>query len=277
VWLATLILSSAFGARAAAPDETYEFGVFPHLAPARLERIFAPVAAQFQVATGHRVLLRTRPTFEAFMEELDRARYDIALVQPFDYVRIHALNGYVPIARRGEPLSAAIMVMPDSPAQRLADLRGQVIGLPPEVAAVSHLTKIALKQAGLDPHADVTLHYHRSHDSCLQQLLIGAVAACGTAPIPARFFEAKMSVSFRLLAISPSIPHTLFVAHPRVPERERQALRDAILAWPDTDAGRRILAGGQFIPFVSARDEDYDIVRRYEAMIEPRGAATKTK
>jgi phosphonate transport system substrate-binding protein len=271
VWLATLLLFLAVTVRGAEPGRPYEFGVFPHLATARLEQIFAPVAAQFQSALHGDVLLRTRPSFEAFMEELDRGRYDIALVQPFDYLRIHALHGYIAVARRGEPLSAVIMVMPDSSAVRLSDLRGAVIGLPPAVAAVSHLTRIALKQHGIDPGTDVTLRYHRSHDSCLQQLLIGAVAACGTAANPVRFFESKMSVRFRLLATSPGIPHALFVVHPRIPQAAREAIRANILSWPDTEQGRHILATGKFKPFVPCTDADYDIVRRYQAMVDQPG------
>ena len=93
----------------------------------------------------------------------------------------------------------------------------------------------------------------------------------GTAANPVRFFESKMSVRFRLLATSPGIPHALFVVHPRIPQAAREAIRANILSWPDTEQGRHILATGKFKPFVPCTDADYDIVRRYQAMVDQPG------
>ncbi len=95
VWMLALCVLSAGVAvsssnAAQTPSETvpqpYVFGVFPHLAVARLEKIYAPIAADFGRVLERKVYLRTKPRFEKFMAELRKQTYDIAFVQPFDYV-----------------------------------------------------------------------------------------------------------------------------------------------------------------------------------------------
>lgn len=240
----------------------YVFGVFPHLAVARLEKIYAPMAADFGRALERKVYFRTKPSFEKFMAELRNQTYDIVFVQPFDYVWAHEY-GYLPLARRGEPLTAQIMVAESSPLESLKDLKGLVVALPPAEAAVSHLTKMALLDAGLDPQKNVGLQYTKSHDSCLQRLLIGAVDACGTAAGPVRFFQTRMNVSFRVLGKSLTIPHALIAVHKRVPEDERERLRETIVSWGDTPAGQKLLERGELKPFQTVADAEYDVVRKY--------------
>lgn len=251
---------SSYAAEPAQPP--YIFGVFPHLAIARLEKIYAPIAADFGRALDRKVYFRTKPSFEKFTEELRKQTYDIVFLQPFDYVWAHDY-GYLPLARRGEPLTAQIMVAEDSPMHELKDLKGRAVALPPAEAAVSHLAKLALLDAGLDPRRDVTLQHTKSHDSCLQRLLIGAVDACVTAAGPARFFQARMKVSFHILGRSQTIPHALIAVHSRVPEGERERLRATILSWPDSPEGRRLLEAGELAPFQLAADDEYDVVRNH--------------
>ncbi len=267
-WLACALMLLAVVPVRADPQETipkpaYLLGVFPHLTAARLEKIFAPIAADMSAAVGRRVLIRTRTTFTAFSEELGKQRYDIALLQPFDYIRVREDYGMIPLARRGAPLSAVIVVNEAVPIYSLSDLKSKELALPPQTAAVSHLAKAVLVHAGLTPGKDVVLRYQRSHDACLQQLLIRRVHACGTADYPLRFFQEKMNIAFQELARSPTIPHVLFAAHPRVDKRDRDAIKQSILSWPDRDAGRRILSNGRLQPFVAASDEEYEIVRTY--------------
>jgi len=120
-----------------------------------------------------------------------------------------------------------------------------------------------LLQHGIDPAKDLQLLHVRSHDSCLQQVLVGRVNACGTAEFPIRFFQKKMQVQFHEVGRSPAIPHSLIAAHPRVPMRDREALRNAILSLPDRPEGRRILENAGFNPFAAANDAEYEVVRAY--------------
>lgn len=250
-----------FSLRAEQPG--YQLGVFPHLAAGQIENMFAPMASDFSKALGRPVALKTKSSFEAFMSELDKQTYDIAFVQPFDYVWAHDKHGYIPLARRGEPLAGLFAVKPDSALRTLGDTKGKKIGLPPEVAAVSHLAKMALLQANIDPRTDTSLQYYKAHDSCLQQLLIGEIDTCATAAYPLRFFENKWNVKFRVLAETQTISHSLFIVHPRVSKKDREAILKTILSWADTESGRKLLEKGELKPFVAVTDAEYSAVRAY--------------
>jgi phosphonate transport system substrate-binding protein len=246
---------------AAVAEKEYVLGVFPHLPPRDLENVFAPIANDLGEHVGRRVVLRSNTTFERFTENLNKQQFDIAFVQPFDYVFIADRYGYKPLATRTEKLAAIVVVNPAGPFNALKDLKGKRIALPPESAAVTALLRAHLKSSGLDPDKDVTLSYHRSHMSCMQQVMIGEVDACGTASPALRFFEKKMKSELKVIARSREIPHTLFAVHPRVPAKDRELLRTRILSWGETPVGKELLARGELTPFVSIQDADYNVVR----------------
>ncbi len=269
-WLAVFACLSVLGPARAGEGTVkpaYVFGVFPHLSMGQLEKIYAPIAEDFERALGRKVVFRSKSNFEQFAAELQHRTYDVALVQPFDYVVAHDRHGYLPLARRGETLAAQFMVRPDSPLKSIQDLRGKKIGVPPDTAAISHLVKLALVRAGVHPGRDVSVRHFRTHDSCLQQLVIGGIDSCGSAPYPVRFFKSKWKVDLRVLSETFVIPHALFVVHERVPANERQILLKTILSWPESERGRALLEHGSLTSFVVATDREYDIVRDYSRQI----------
>jgi phosphonate transport system substrate-binding protein len=244
----------------------YILGVFPFIPAASIEGLFAPIAAELSAAVGRPVILRTTDSFDKFMAGLRRREYDLAFVQPFDYVDIARPKGYFPLARRSEDLVSVLVSRSESPLRTIKDLKGKRLGMPPETAAVSILNRIALKKAGLTPGTGVTVEYFSSHQACLQQLLVGHVDACGISPTGARLVENQMGVRFRELGRSPAIPHTLFVAHGRIPARERQAMTAVLgstdLAKVPAEFRSLFVTEGQK-PFRRVDDREYEPVRRH--------------
>lgn len=250
--------------RAEAAAREYVLGVFPHLPPRDIEEVYAPIAKDLGQQIGRPIVLSSSTTFDRFAENLDKQMFDIALVQPFDYVRIADRFGYQPLATRAEKLAAVMVVGQDSPLKGFADLKGRHIALPDETAAVSMLTVAHLRKLKLVPGRDVTVTYHRSHISCMQQVVIGEADACGTAAPSVRFFERKMNVKLKSVDKTREIPHTLFAIHPRVPAADRDRIRARILGWNETESGRAILARGELKPFVGIKDSDYNVVRDFQ-------------
>jgi len=124
---------------------------------------------------------------------------------------------------------------------------------------------MALRDAGIDPETGVKRYYGKNHFACLQSILIGAADACGTAEQALRIIEKERrgASQFRILHKTIGIPHALLVVHKRVSKNDRDVLRKTILDWPRTEEGKRIIDAGRFIPFVAAKDADYDVVRQY--------------
>jgi len=243
-------------------EQVYSLGVFPHLPPRDLEKVFAPMAADLAKALGVRVELHSSTTYQKFSERLDGEQFDIAFVQPFDYIRAADKHGYLPLATRTEKLATIVVTSVDSPLNSIQDLRNKRVALPPRTAAVSQLLRGYLKSQGIDPDRDIKLSYHRSHVSCMQQVLIGEAVACGTAAPARRFFQSKFNIPLKVIAKSREIPHTLWVAHKRLPTKVRSKIRARILDWSNTREGQALLERGKLMPFVTVNDRDYDVVRK---------------
>jgi phosphonate transport system substrate-binding protein len=269
IWLAFGATSADLSRAADAGSvHSYRFGVFPYLPALTIDRIFGPIAADFATALGHPVYLKTKPTFESFASELERATYDIILVHPFFYVEAADRHGYLPLARLDGHLTAVVLVRPERPWQTWADLAGRSVAMPPALAAVSELAKLALLDAGLVPGIDTTLQHHRTKVSCLQAVLVDAADACVLPKFALPQIPRIGDGRLRIMAESRSVKHLAFAAHPRLPPAQRAKLRALILSWPHTEEGRAVLAVGSWSRFVAAQDADYDQVREYRVRVQ---------
>ena len=112
-----------------AEEGHYALGVFPYLPAARLEERFAPIAADFSRVLGKPVTLQSRDSFNQFRAAIKRQEYDIIFVQPFDYIRVAAPNGYTVAARASGDLKAEFVTLAASEIADVNGLRGKVIAI----------------------------------------------------------------------------------------------------------------------------------------------------
>jgi len=256
---------------AEAVKKAYSFGVFPFLPASRLEAVFAPIGGELGRALGREIQYRSAATYEQFASRLAKQEFDIAHIQPFDYVRIAAPNGYQPMARRNDVIVAAVVVRDDSPIRDMNELHGKTVAMPPESAATAYLGKVILKQAGINPRKDVKITYIEDHHSCIHQMMIGSAAACFTSIHSARLYDKQTGTKLRTIAQSPAIPQTLFVVHARVPRKNRETIRRTLLTTklPElTPELREFISRDTQQPFIPTKDADYDIVRQYWKLLK---------
>jgi len=259
-----IVATSISGAFAGTDSQSkhYKLGIFPYLPTARILKVYTPVAENFEKTLNTPVTLRTKPSYNKFIQALSKEKYDIAFVQPYDYINAHDNYNYLPLVRRSKPLRTVIIVKKDSKLENLSQLKGKVIATPAKHAAVSRITNMTLKDKGFDLANDVTRSYKKNHFACMQSVIIGEAAACGTAERALKHFnDVKMKDKFRVLHYAHEIPNSLFIIHKRIAPEVREKLIKSILNWPDTDSGKRILAGGKIIPMVRTKDSDYDVIR----------------
>jgi len=251
---------------AIAGDDSLTFGVFPYLPTARMEQIFAPIAARFGELTGRPIVLRSRPDYGRFREQVKQQAYDILFIQPFDYIRVGAPNGYIPLARwvatddsddRGD-LSAIMVARPDTGIESLQDVQNRAVAVPNLDAAVSLLGRYVLRNQRVNAH----IRSAGNHLACLQQVQVKRAAACITAWPPVKLFEQKNGVKFKLVYQTRTIPSSLFAVHRRVPAEQRKLLQKELLSWRKGDpASAAYLSEGAWTRLYPATDKDYDIVR----------------
>jgi len=238
----------------------YTLGVFPHLPIIDLERIYAPMAADLAKELNIELYFESKASYEEFKLELEAETYDFIEVQPFDYVNIAAKHNYVPLARRDEPLAGVFVVADDSKIKSAKDLIGKRIAFPPIGSAVARLASDFFEKNGIKPSA-VIMTYHRSHVTCLQQILIKKADVCVAVEPTLRFFNHKMRKNLRFVLKTKAIPHVLFAVHKRVPKDLRDQAVNVITGWDDDEAKKNLLVNAKFPAFIPTLDTDYDIVR----------------
>lgn len=243
----------------------YKLGIFPYLSPRQTVELFGPVAASMEAALQHPVRLESVPSMPDFARAVADRRYDLVLVQPFDYLETVEKHGYLPLAQLSVPLVSRFFVRDDSRYRTIQDLRGSTVAMPPAQTASARMTLRALHDHGLIPGRDLELRYFSSHDDCILQVWAGAASACGTAGPPIRIFEQRMQAKLRAIHDTPALPHLAIVAHPRVPAAQRDRLQALIIGWNQTASGRAMLQNLGLTGFVAPRPADYEVLRGYPA------------
>jgi ABC-type phosphate/phosphonate transport system substrate-binding protein len=269
-----LALVAAFATAPVSADQqaalkpAYRLGVFPYLPALTIDRLYGPVAEAFSLELDRLVKLRTRSTFEHFADAIAEESYDIIFVHPFLYVEAVDQYGYLPLARLEQPLNAVLVAAAEGGATGLEDLVGEVIGLPPKLAAVSHLIKAALIDAGLRPGLDVGIRHFRNKASCLQAAMAGGVAACGVPSFVFSQVESFGRHALKTIFAAPPVRHFAFAAHSRMPEEERARLKALILSWNDRESGEMVATLGLEQGFAPIDDGDYDSVRLQRSQLQ---------
>lgn len=269
IYTICLVAASSGTISADEQQKSCTMGVFPFLSAQRMEAVFAPIAAELSTVSNCSYRYQSAADFNVFMTQLRNRKYDVAFVQPFDYVQIAAPQGYIPLAARNQRLSAVIVTLPNSDIRQLSDLKGKTIALPPSVAAVSYLT-LAMFDQKLKVPGDVQLLHTKNHGSCMHKVLIGKVDACATAPTTLRLFEVKNRQKLRVIARSPSIPHALFVVRGDIPDEDYLKLQNKLLEVTSKGSSRQYFlkhSSGQ--AFRIAKDNEYDVVRDYCKKFRP--------
>ena len=258
----TIIIALLSSTSALYANSELKLGIFPYLPIHKLFKVYTPVAEDFAKLTGVPFVVKTKASFSQFESALQNEEYDIAFIQPFDYVMAHDQHHYLPLASRESNLSSIFVVKKDSNYNALSDLKGKIIANPPLSAAVTKLGKRHIKKAGFSPDYDFSYLYKNNHFSCLQAVLINNADACNTSEISLRHYEAEqLSDRFRIIVETEAVPHVLFVAHERVPEKMRNQIKRLILNWQNTPEGRDTVKTLKVFRFKAVTNKDYDILR----------------
>lgn len=258
----TIFVCSFTSYSQAEEKSSYLFGVFPHVPKSKLYDMYAPVARDFKKQLKKSVSVHTKSSYYEFEIALSAELYDIALIQPFNYPDAYDKYNYLPVARRSDQLSAVVIVKKNSPYRTLTDLKGKLIASTAKTAAVSRLIESEILGAGYDLERDFRRIYKNNHFSCIQSVLIEIADACSTSHRALdHYYQVKLKDKFRIVHETRKIPHVLYVVHRRVPDVDREKLKNTILNWQNTDSGRQILRDSRMSYFSEARNEEYNMLR----------------
>lgn len=230
------------------------FGVMPFLPPTQLERQFRAFSVKLGEELQTSVQFRTRKSYQEFTAALQTEQFDIALIQPLDYLAIRENTRYTPLVRKKDSLQG-IFVVVNAEITSLTDLRGKRIAFPAQQAAVTHLAEEKLRAVGLTTN-DYEGHYHEDYPSCLQAIQNKSAEACVIAQVMSQALKERRSKRYTIIDTTDFMAPILVVIGPKLyPERER--LQRWFMSLNDSETGAALLNSTYLETVVSTSDSEY--------------------
>ncbi len=223
----------------AAAQQVFKVAIVPLMAPTVVNRNWGPLLLHLEKVTGHRFELRVYDQFAQFEGEFKDGIPDFAYLNPYHAVMARQAQGYIPLVRDdSELLSVILVVLADSPVQKLGDLEGQAVAF----ASPNAFAPLYLR-ALLTEKEKVTIRpvFVSSPQNAFRHVLTGDAAAGGGILPLLKKEPAAVQDRLKVLYTTPGVAPHPFAAHPRVPEAIRRQVQQAMLDLAGNPEGKKLL------------------------------------
>ena len=251
--------------------DVFRFGFELRASPLEDARQYLPFLKYAEKETGLRFKLRFTPAYSSIVDDLGKDVIQFAAVGSVSYIAAHEKYGVIPIARglntegRAEYRSV-IVVAPDSPIQKVEDLRGKSFAFGDTASTQGHLIpRIILTEHGISLDDLGGYEYTGSHSNCANAVASGRLDAGGMQDTMAQRMADSGIV--RIIHTSKFYPSSGIAANKDVPpeviEKVKQALLDFKPRGKDAEGlynwDRTEMPNG----FTEASNEDYAELREW--------------
>jgi len=234
----------------------YRFGVVPQFEPRKLSAIWMPIIEELERRTGFNLVMVGPARIPEFEGEFEAGRYDFAYMNPYHSLVATRTQKYEPLVKDGgQKLFGILVTAKDGPIKEIKDLSGKSVAFPsPNALGASLLMRADLEKLHKISFSPV---WAQTHTSAYLNAALGKVDAAGgvmaTLQQQPQQVQDKLRVIYETRRIA---PHPI-VAHPRVPARDREKLRQAFLDMGATPEGQALLAKVPIRSITIASSEDY--------------------
>lgn len=199
-----------------------------------------PLARYLAHALGLPVRLVVEPDYDAQIAAMRARAIDAAFFGEYAFQRAQAEAGAEALAvsvEEGSETAATyqsvVIARADSPVRTLADLKGREVGFVDRGSTAGYLIpRRMLREAGLDPDADITPIFLHSHRAVLDAVLDGTIPAGALYRTEVRRLAERdpaQADTVRTVAISPPVPKGPFAVRKGLDRETRQRLLQALL------------------------------------------------
>lgn len=232
-------------------------------APAEMVKRLAPLTRYLSAHTGLQVVFRASPTMDAAIADLGSGSTHIAYMTPVAYVEAHRRFGAQPLAAPltdGKSTFRLVMVVREASSIRsVSDLKGRTFAFGDERARLQQAVVVGAGMP-LEQFSNYAFlkHYDNIAKAVLNEDFDAGILTEGV-------FGEYASRGLRVLHESPPLPSYVFAVAGKLPPRTAAKLHAAFLSLrADTQEHREILGklGKGYDGFATARDADYEVVRR---------------
>jgi phosphonate transport system substrate-binding protein len=257
--LFAIFLVTAVFAHQASAQNTLTFGVVPQQAASNLARAWTPILKYVSEQTGVRIEFRTAKNIPVFEERLAEGKYDLAYMNPYHYTVFSQKPGYVAFAKQaGKRLRGIVVVRADSRIQSIEGVGGKTIAFPAPAAFAASV----LPRAYLNNHQiPFSPQYVSSHDSVYRSVAKNLFDVGGGIERTFNNVDPKIRSQLKVLWRTKDYTPHAFAAHPKLDERTRFEIANAMIGMAATDAGKTLLARIGFKGISPAADKDWDDIR----------------
>jgi ABC-type phosphate/phosphonate transport system substrate-binding protein len=239
----SLILFTSFYAFNAQADNkrTYTIGIVPQFEIRHIRKIWSPIIKEIEKNTGIKLLLVGSPTIPDFEREFNAGNFDFAYMNPYHILLAKKSQGYIPLVRdNGRKLYGILIVRKDSKIESIADLEGKKIAFPaPNALGASLLIRADLANTF---KININPVYVKTHSSVYLNVVVKQTAAGGGVQKTLNQQKINIRGALKVLYKTPEVaPHPLS-AHPRVPKKVREKIKNTLLKLGENNIGKSLLA-----------------------------------
>lgn len=253
----------------------WRIGFDPRLEPKDDVRQAASLADWLSRKTGLSFTVHVSEQDGSVVDDLCAGKVDFAMIGTVAYLQANDQCG-ASILVRGrnaegqDTYRAAIIVAPESPLQSIQDLRGVSFAFGASNSTQGHLIpRLMLQQAGIRLEDFSVYTYTGSHAATANAVTSGRYQAGALQDTLALDLARRGLV--RILVMSDPYPSSGIVAGPHVPPQTAEIVRKALLQLDPTGADTDLLyqwARTEMpLGFVTARDDEYEELRRIAQLI----------
>lgn len=259
-WLACWLGFLCLWVGSVSAETKYTLAVVPQFAAGTLHRTWGPLIERLNRQLDFSVVLVTAPDIARFDQLSLQGAYDFAYINPYQILQLNARLGMRPlVADTAQPVMGVLVVRRESDLMP-ADIAGQRVAFPgPDALGATMMIRRDLKQ---NFSADVIPEYVNSHSSVYLNVALGLnIAGGGVEKTLAQQSEAvrdKLKVIYR----TEPVPSHPLVVHPRVPEADAEALREALLQIAQSADGKADLARIPITRLEAVTFEDYTVLQQ---------------
>ena len=263
-----LALSLIAHAQASPADAPLIFGVFPNMTAKQTLEIYEPLAKQMEKHLRRRVIIYTARDFKTFVERTRQGDYDILLTAPHLAWLARQDADYRPLLKYSRPTRGLLVVKSTSPYRTPDDLRGQDIATPDPLAVVTLAVQAELAAHGLRRNVDYQTMDYGSHLNAAMQVINGRSAAAMLGLHPFLLLPPEVRQQLQVLIESAPLSSLMYLTHPRLRDREANAIRRALLDFAATPEGKDFMRHGGYGGFTAVDGSELRAFRPYALQTE---------
>lgn len=256
---------AAFGLMAAscaawAQERPLRVALLPFTNTLSLMEMYQPLREHLQAATGRPVHLFSAADFANHFQDLRRRDYDLAVTGPH-FGAWAIAHGAVPLARYKPELKPVLVVRAANGITDPAQLKGRVVALSNRLSVSSITGEAWLAHLGLSAGKDYRLMISPTHTTAIMAVVMGEADAAITTHTPVQQAPDDVRAAVRMIESPDGVPHLFTIANPALPAGQAAALKAAILAFGDSEAGKAFLTKSGYQGYVDITPGDLDRLR----------------